>query len=53
MFSASVIPLWLAAFGRPDAMVFGLALAALVFARHHTNIRRLLAGTEPRIGAGR
>ena len=29
-----------------------LAVAALVFARHHANIRRLLAGTEPRIGAG-
>ncbi len=27
-----------------------LVIAVLVFARHHTNIRRLLAGTEPRIG---
>ncbi len=27
-----------------------LAIAVLVFARHHANIRRLLAGTEPRIG---
>jgi acyl phosphate:glycerol-3-phosphate acyltransferase len=27
-----------------------LTLAVLVFARHHANIRRLLAGTEPRIG---
>jgi acyl phosphate:glycerol-3-phosphate acyltransferase len=35
-----------------DATVVKLALviAVLVFARHHTNIRRLLAGTEPRIG---
>ncbi|HEY2619986.1 MAG TPA: glycerol-3-phosphate 1-O-acyltransferase PlsY [Acetobacteraceae bacterium] len=35
-----------------DAMVVKLALviAVLVFARHHTNIRRLIAGTEPRIG---
>jgi glycerol-3-phosphate acyltransferase PlsY len=51
--AAASIPAWLAAFGRPDAVLFGLALAALVFARHHANIRRLLAGTEPRIGAGR
>jgi glycerol-3-phosphate acyltransferase PlsY len=27
-----------------------LAIAVLVFIRHHANIRRLLAGTEPRIG---
>ena len=35
-----------------DATVVKLALviAVLVFIRHHTNIRRLLAGTEPRIG---
>jgi acyl phosphate:glycerol-3-phosphate acyltransferase len=35
-----------------DAIVVKLALviAVLVFARHHQNIRRLLAGTEPRIG---
>ncbi len=33
--------------------VLALVIAALVFARHSENIRRLLAGTEPRIGAGR
>ena len=27
-----------------------LVIAVLVFARHHNNIRRLIAGTEPRIG---
>jgi glycerol-3-phosphate acyltransferase PlsY len=31
--------------------VLALGVAILVLARHHTNIRRLLAGTEPRIGA--
>lgn len=29
-----------------------LAIAVLVYIRHHANIRRLLAGTEPRIGQG-
>ena len=33
--------------------VLALIIAALVFVRHAENIRRLLAGTEPRIGAGR
>ena len=51
--AAASTPLWLWAFGRPDAVWLGLALAALVFVRHHANIRRLLAGTEPRIGKGK
>jgi glycerol-3-phosphate acyltransferase PlsY len=51
--SAASIPVWLAIFGRSDAVWLGVALAALVFLRHHANIRRLVAGTEPRIGAGR
>jgi glycerol-3-phosphate acyltransferase PlsY len=33
----------------PRALLAGL-LAALCIARHHANIRRLLAGTEPKIG---
>ncbi len=32
------------------AVKLALAIAVLVYARHHANIRRLLAGTEPRIG---
>jgi glycerol-3-phosphate acyltransferase PlsY len=30
-----------------------LAIALLVFRRHEANIRRILAGTEPRIGGGK
>jgi glycerol-3-phosphate acyltransferase PlsY len=30
-----------------------LFLAALVWLRHHANIRRLLTGQEPKIGGGR
>lgn len=48
--AAALSPLWLALIGPPRSVWLGLALAALVFARHHANIRRLIAGTEPRIG---
>lgn len=50
--SAATAPLWLWTFGRADAIWLGAGLAVLVFIRHHANIRRLLAGQEPRIGAG-
>ncbi|MBL6456814.1 glycerol-3-phosphate 1-O-acyltransferase PlsY [Belnapia sp. T6] len=36
--------------GRPDLALFSAGIAVLVAIRHHANIRRLLAGTEPRIG---
>ena len=51
--SAATAPIWLAAFGPPWSVWLGLAMAALVFLRHRANISRLIAGTEPRIGAGR
>lgn len=46
-------PLWLTLFGRADAVTLALALAALVWLRHAANIRRLIDGTEPRIGGGK
>jgi glycerol-3-phosphate acyltransferase PlsY len=48
-FIASPFLAW--AFGGPDHALLALIVAVLVLARHHANIRRLLAGTEPRIGA--
>jgi len=51
--AAASTPLWLWLFGRPDAIWLGVALAVLVFVRHHANIRRLLDGTEPKIGKGK
>jgi glycerol-3-phosphate acyltransferase PlsY len=39
------------AFAGAGAVAPSLAIAALIFWRHRANIARLLAGTEPRIGA--
>ncbi|HUN44043.1 MAG TPA: glycerol-3-phosphate 1-O-acyltransferase PlsY [Acetobacteraceae bacterium] len=36
--------------GDSDIAILAAAIAVLVYVRHHANIRRLLAGTEPRIG---
>ena len=43
-------PLAAALLAGPGLVKLSLAIAVLVFVRHHANIRRLLAGTEPRIG---
>ena len=48
--SALSAPLWLILLGRPEAVLAAAALAGWVILRHHANIRRLAAGTEPRIG---
>ncbi|HTU54130.1 MAG TPA: glycerol-3-phosphate 1-O-acyltransferase PlsY [Acetobacteraceae bacterium] len=46
-------PVFAAVLGETRTAVFALLLAAIVFLRHRENILRLLAGTEPRIGAGK
>jgi acyl phosphate:glycerol-3-phosphate acyltransferase len=51
--AAGLTPVWLALLGPRDFVWLGVALAVLVFLRHHANIRRLIAGTEPRIGGSR
>ena len=51
--AAGLTPLWLAVLGPRDIIWLGVALALLVFLRHGANIRRLLAGTEPRIGGSK
>jgi glycerol-3-phosphate acyltransferase PlsY len=48
-FAAAPLLAW--ALAGPPVAVLALCVAVLVFARHEANIRRLLAGTEPRIGA--
>lgn len=53
MLCAVVAPVAGALLGRTDVMLFGIGAGLLVLWRHRGNIARLLAGTEPRIGAGR
>lgn len=53
MISAASVPIWMMFLGRADAIWLALLLGALVFARHQSNIRRLVRGEEPKIGAGK
>ncbi len=48
--AAAATPVWLYLFGMPAAVWLGVLLGALVWIRHGANIRRLLNGTEPKIG---
>jgi glycerol-3-phosphate acyltransferase PlsY len=48
--AAALSPVFVVLLGWPVAGFLALALAALIFARHRSNISRLLAGTEPKIG---
>ena len=50
LIAAGSSPLWMLLLGRGDAMLMGAALVIVIFWRHRENIRRLNAGTEPRIG---
>ncbi len=43
-------PVFAALLADATTVKLALVIAVLVFVRHHTNIRRLIAGTEPRIG---
>lgn len=49
--AAVALPVVIASFGHPPAvLVLGLFLSAMALYRHRSNIQRLLAGTEPRLG---
>jgi glycerol-3-phosphate acyltransferase PlsY len=50
--AAALSPLYALGLQRPlPTVLLAAVLAVLIFIRHHQNIRRLLNGTEPRIGA--
>ncbi len=50
LLAAALTPVFAWALGRLDIAAVAAFMAALIFIRHHANISRLLAGTEPRIG---
>jgi len=51
LLGCAAAPFLMLVFSTPDtALVTGL-VSLLIIGRHHTNIRRLFAGTEPKIGA--
>jgi acyl phosphate:glycerol-3-phosphate acyltransferase len=49
--SAASAGIWLLVFGQGQMMVLTFILTLLVYIRHWSNIQRLKAGTEPKIGA--
>lgn len=51
LLSFALAPLLAWPLAGPRVAAMTLAIAALIYLRHHANIRRLLNGTEPRIGA--
>ena len=51
LIAAASAPEWAWLLGRPQMIALSAALAVLVIWRHGPNIRRLLDGTEPKIGA--
>lgn len=51
--AAALTPVLAALSGRAELVAMSILLAALIFLRHHDNIGRLVAGTEPRIGENR
>lgn len=53
MLAAISAPVAAAMWGRFDVALFALGAAALVLWKHRGNIERLLAGTEPRVGANK
>lgn len=50
LFSAACSTVLLVMLGQGEALFFGIALTVLIFIRHRENIKRIKAGTEPRIG---
>ena len=50
LFAASSSTVWMVVLGYGDIFLLGIAMTFLIFWRHRGNIRRIKAGTEPKIG---
>lgn len=48
--SVAVLPVWMTLLQQGQLLLLGLILTILIYAKHWPNIRRLRAGTEPKIG---
>jgi glycerol-3-phosphate acyltransferase PlsY len=53
LISFALAPLLAWALADSGVVILAVTIAVLIYGRHHTNIRRLLSGTEPRIGERR
>ena len=49
--ASALAPVFFFLFGRSDLAVLAIGIGLMIYWRHRENISRLLAGTEPRIGA--
>jgi acyl phosphate:glycerol-3-phosphate acyltransferase len=49
--AAVVVPIALYLYGRPEVASLFVVMSLITILKHHQNIRRLLSGTESRIGA--
>ncbi|MGR3636414.1 MAG: glycerol-3-phosphate 1-O-acyltransferase PlsY [Shimia sp.] len=50
LFAAGTSMIWMVVLGHDSAFLLGVVLTLIVFWRHRDNIRRMRAGTEPKIG---
>jgi glycerol-3-phosphate acyltransferase PlsY len=51
--AAALAPIWAALLGYSTVSGLAAALTLLIFYRHSANISRIIAGTEPKIGASK
>ncbi len=50
LMSAGLTPVWMVLLGYSQGVALGIILTILIYVRHAENIKRIKAGTEPKIG---